>query len=447
MRRALLALVMGCGCGGSSLMDSGAGDAGWVSDSGQPSGADSGTTVDAGPPDAGPPTTHPLTVTVEIQRNTVRLTQAFVTVDAQHQGRVDSKGQISWTDLPFAPLTISVTAPTCNPATQAISSTATAVTVGMVCPAPLTPPPSRDQILAVHSDWGNLWDAQNRPILTPFILALAEQGDLTSAKDWVNRIQAAGDTHLVVQLTTPHFPGYPISGVGFENNLSAFKAYLVDLIQLGFVPVVMLGDGQTANNKYTGTAGSDWVLANVGAVAAAMKSGVDVTPYCLWVPGWRVIGSSGYPGGDWDGVWWSPDQIQSVAAAMRTAFGDAVQIGVSFGMGYIHLGNGPADWQVDPGLISTDVFLVTMPQPVLPDTTGAQQIASRVLGPVATNIGPGNAGPWYFSAARPRGPLSIVAFDTCAYDATHGNINATQVKQINDAIAGFGFQNLGNGQP
>jgi hypothetical protein len=397
---------------------------------------------DAGVPDAGPPL-RSLELTVE--STGMPVAGAMVSIDAAHQGATDASGKITFAGLPQIALMVSVNAMNCTSVTKAIDATSTTATVELTCTPPLPPPPSADAVRAVRSNWADLWDAQNRVILTAYLPSLMEAGDTTTVEDWIARLKAKNDTHVVVQLSAPTYPGYPIAGTDFTRNLPAFKKHLLELIRRGFIPLVMLGDGQTATAHYPGTTGSDWLAMHLTDIATALRADVDLAPYCLWSPGWRLMGSGGPQGGDWDGTWWSLQQIETALSAMRTAFGDNAQLALELGQGYIHAGNGPDDW-TQPGMDTLDVFLVDMPQPVLPDTTGAQQIAARVLGPAATNIGAGNGGPWYFSAPRARGPLTIVAFEDVAYGATHGQLDATAVQAASDALYNFGFRNLGNGQ-
>jgi hypothetical protein len=332
------------------------------------------------------------------------------------------------------------------------------VDAALDAPPVMPAPPTADQVKAVRADWGNLKDAQGRPIVTPYVLSLLENGDAGSVNDWLTRLKAEGDTHIVVQLTAPRYPGYPIAGVDFASKLPAFKGHLVTLIERGFIPIVMLGaEGETGGSA--GTYGHDWFVSNVASVIAPLRAGVDLAPYCLWVPGWRLIGPSGPDGApDWDLVagandnWWAADQFGAVNT-LRAAVGDNGQIGMEFGEDYINIG-GVGDWYSD-GLIQVDVFLENLRGPFVapgghpPDDNqvGAQQCASRTLGPSATNIGPGNGGAYYFAAARPRGPISVVAFETTAYWFLHGTMDAAGVTQWNDYLYSLGFRHFGNGQP
>jgi hypothetical protein len=139
------------------------------------------------------------------------------------------------------------------------------------------------------------------------------------------------------------------------------------------------------------------------------------------------------------------DQAQSGPTALRAALGQNGQIGLELGRAYIHTGS-PGDWYT-PGMEEIDVFLEDMVQPIVQNLDGTQQLATRVLGPAATNIAPANAGPYYFSGPRPRGPITVVAFESCAYDVAHATIDAAGVKQANDALYNVGYRFFANGQP
>ena len=313
-------------------------------------------------------------------------------------------------------------------------------------PKPMPPVPTREQLTNVQADFCNLTDSKGRVMFTPFLFSLMAMGDVDSANDWLAKMKAAGDTHIVISPAyayandggfTYSIPGADfhdgaqgknnIGGIGVWGNLAQFRNYVEVLIRSGFYPVIMMNaDGQTGGSG--GIYGYDWfVKGGASNLVSVLKQEPDLTPYVLFVPGWELIG----PGGDH-----TPDQIQKEMVALRKAVGPGRQIGIEFGQGYIHVGGGDRDWY-QSGLIEADAFLVEFNQPLDRNIEGLTQIADRVLA--------GRAGPYYFAKARPRGKMSVVAFEYDAYDAIRGRCNQACQTNHGKLLKSFGFTLFGNG--
>jgi hypothetical protein len=158
--------------------------------------------------------------------------------------------------------------------------------------------------------------------------------------------------------------------------------------------------------------------------------------------------------GGWDGCFpdWSPDQTHQFHTFLRSLVGPAGNIATEFGNGYIHMGNGGADWYA-PGLDQVDVFFIEFAVDILDPNQrcGVEEVASRMLGPAATfTPGPpcdSTSPPFYLGAPRPtRGPLVVVAWEYAAYLSTRKSISPERAQEQGDYLYSLGFRRLGNGQ-
>jgi hypothetical protein len=301
-------------------------------------------------------------------------------------------------------------------------------------PISLTPSfnkPSRERIINVMANLCNLYDADNQPIFEPMINALILY-DESKANDWIARAKRAGSTHYNLAIAC-NYRNNPVPGMDFTQDLGTFSR-IIDWIKLqGLIPIIKLAfDGQNYDPNGL-TYGWQWGMNNVERIANGLSKHVDS---CLW--------STGF-----DGCFpnWSPDQTIKMLRRMRDVFGTKAQLDTEFagppgGWGYIHLGNGAADWAKDKLGILDHFSLEAEEYPI---NTGepAQQIATRLLGPNCL-IGPQT--PYYLASLDKE--VAIDVYETVATWFYNGGIAQPQdaVNAANE-MKKYGFKCFGNGVP
>jgi hypothetical protein len=324
----------------------------------------------------------------------------------------------------------------------------------------LPPAPPREAIVDVRADFANLRDAKDRPMFTPFLFSLMDDCDngdadaCADAEDWFARLKAAGDTHIAVSISADYgenlgwAPRYPIHGIDLTQRVPTLKKFLERVIRRGFIPILFLAcDGHTSdpnggyNDPVGWSYGLPWCQQHLGDNVGQLRNGRDLAPYILW-------------SGGWDGCFpdWSPDDTNQFHTFLRSLVGPDANIATEFGNGYIHMGNGGADWY-QPGLDQVDVFFIEFSTNILDpnEQCGVQQVAARMLGPAKTfTPGPpcdSTSPPFYLDAPRsPRGPLVVIAWEYAAYLATRKQSDPETARAQGDYLYSLGFRRLGNGQ-
>lgn len=291
--------------------------------------------------------------------------------------------------------------------------------------------PSRERIINVKANLCNLYDADNNPIFEPMInwLILIKE---SKALDWVNRAKAAGSTHYNLAIAC-NYKNNPVPGMDFTNDLGTFSNIIDWIKTRGLIPIVKLAfDGQGFDPNGL-TYGWQWGMDNLGRIADGLSKHVD-----------SVLWSTGFDGCFPD---WSPQQTIDMLRKMRTVFGSEACLDTEFGgppggWGYIHMGNGPADWSLDKlGIL--DHFSLEAKQFPIDLGEGAQQVATRLLGPNCL-IGPQT--PYYLAGIDKY--IAIDVYETVATWFYNGAI-ATPEDAVNAAtgMAKYGFKVFGNGIP
>lgn len=292
--------------------------------------------------------------------------------------------------------------------------------------------PSRERIINVKANLCNLYDAENNPIFEPMInwLILHYQ---TKAMDWINRAKQARSTHYNLAISC-NYRNNPVPGMDFTNDLNTFSSIIDWIKQRGLIPIVKLAmDGQEYDPVGL-TYGWQWGMDNIEYIANGLSKHVD-----------SVLWSTGF-----DGCFpnWSPNQTIAMLRKMRAVLGEKAQIDTEFAgpptesWGYIHLGNGAEDWAPNKlGIL--DHFSLEAQHFPIDVTTGAQQIATRLLGPNCL-IGPKE--PYYLWGLEKE--IAIDVYETVATWFYNGGIATSEdaVKAATD-MAKFGFKCFGNGVP
>ena len=295
--------------------------------------------------------------------------------------------------------------------------------------------PSRESILNVRANFCNLRDADDIPIFESFInyLILYNQ---PKANDWINRLKAAGSTHINLALSIAYNENlgwtdvYPIPSLDLTNKLNAFN-YCINYVQVrGLIPVVHLAfDGQDYD-PVGWTYGWQWGMNNFERIANALGDNAD---YILW--------NAGFDGCFPD---WSPDQFLQMYQFMRDVLGTNACLDAEFGgpqtWGYIHLGDGQADWTPNKLGILDCFSIEAKSWPI--DMDGLQQIATRLLGPNCL-IGPKE--PYYLIDIDK--PITINMFETNAYTSIRKQTTPEDAVNVANVCKSYGFNFFGNGLP
>lgn len=294
--------------------------------------------------------------------------------------------------------------------------------------------PSHDSIINVKANFCNLFDATGIPVFDAFIGSLLMSNPL-KANDWFVRLKQIGTTHMNVALSIRYdenlgwAPTYPIAGYDFTNDLVSFAKILNVVINNGFIPIIKLAfDGQ-AYDPVGWTYGWQWGMDNLQRIKDGLIPFVNT---CLW--------STGFDGCFPD---WTRDQTIQMLQKMRAVLGEQACIDTEFGNEYCHMGQAGNDWTPDTlGIL--DCFSIEVMQ-YPPDVNGLQQVASRLLGPQATNIAPENVGPYYLANLTKK--INICLYETIAYQCSRKQATSADAIAVANTAAQYGYKSFGNGQP
>jgi len=299
-------------------------------------------------------------------------------------------------------------------------------------PAPSFSKPSRDRIINVKANLCNLYDADNNPIFELMINWLILHNE-SKANDWIARAKAARSTHYNIALSV-NYRNNPVPGTDFQHDLPTFSRIIDWVKGKGLIPIVKLAfDGQGFDPNGL-TYGWQYGMDNLDRIANGLSKHID-----------SVLWSTGMDGCFPD---WSPKQTVDMLRRMREVLGEKACIDTEFagppgGWGYIHLGNGAADWTPDKLGILDHFSLEAEAFPIQTQSDGAQQIATRLLGPGCLS---GPQSPWYLANVDKY--IATDVYETVATWFYNGGV-ATYQDAINAAtdMAKWGFKQFGNGVP
>jgi hypothetical protein len=292
--------------------------------------------------------------------------------------------------------------------------------------------PSRDRIINVKANLCNLYDADNNPIFEPMINWLVLNNP-PKAFDWVKRAKDAGSTHYNLAIAC-NYRNNPVPGTDFTQDLATFSKIIDWIKAQGLVPIVKLAmDGQRFDPNGL-TYGWQWGMDNIERIADGLSKHND-----------SVLWSTGFDGCFPD---WNPNQTIQMLRKMRAVLGNSAQIDTEFAgppgaWGYIHMGNGGADWAPDKLGILDHFSLEAEAFPIQVDGEGSQEIATRLLGPNCL-IGPQT--PYYLAGLNKY--IAIDVYETVATWFYNGRVATSQ--DAIDAANGmtkWGFKCFGNGVP
>ena len=302
--------------------------------------------------------------------------------------------------------------------------------------------PTRDKIINVQGNFLNLFDSDDIPIWDIYLATLYVQNNMTKFNEWLNAIRVNGGTHVNLAISYNYdeqlgwINRYPFPGQDFTlNKWDIFREVVREVRSRGFIPIIKLAmDGQDYD-PIGWTHGWNWAMSNMDVLS---RETYEFNESALF--------STGF-----DGCFpnWSPAQTKMLLQKMRMNFGEKACIDTEFSgpgtTGYIHMGNGAGDWVPDSLGILDSFSAMSMVIP--PDSTGIQQISSRLLGPASKNIDPSNAGPWYLQQMNAIKKINMCMYETCAFDIIRKKANSVQAKQIAQFCNNFGWTSFGNGTP
>ncbi len=328
--------------------------------------------------------------------------------------------------------------------------------------------PTRDQILNVrtHGMQGMYCTVSQpggpRPI--PWTDGLITSPDL-NAQDRQNVYaahRALGDTHMLIVLTWAYREGglpYTLQGQDLSNNLPAFRAYVEEIINAGFYPMIFLGgDGMSTsdgppwsyNDPVGDTYGWQWLMANFARIHASLA---DLDPYVIWVPGFDGV----VPG------WQPPRCVDQWLLYARSVVGNAAYLGLELAAGYCVWAGDEGDNYPTPAGQALDLVLQEFPYPIGPPAQPPAdfcnqpnevrapfdqvwQIAARTVPrynrpaeqPACDDPSP----PQLTNIGTPRGPFSVSAFEYDTYGWVRG-ISEEQVQIHRDYLRQIGYTTVG----
>lgn len=351
----------------------------------------------------------------------------------------------------------------------------------------LPPPPTRAQLTDYRTHFQGLYYETQQYGRIP-------SGWLDLLSEWDRQIAFAthhaaigpgfpnGDTHLLINISgsykesTQVWPWALAQGHDWTNDLRGFKAMVRSFITAGFfVDIRLAGDGLSVNDnpsfgEYNDPVGStygfQWLMANfprialalAGDSASACPDGEDLTPYCVFCPGYDGV----FYG--WSRAGETPDPQPGRVAAFGQLFRALLPNGVlaiEHGMGTIPVGGGAGDYAPSGRMSTYDIIMGEFPNGLErshdpnPDTNPGCQtwmVLDRMVRPwnrpsdmpssppERWDLHP----PYYLANESPRGPYVYVAFEFTKFLETHGSgYPVEQTEACREYLIGMGCNNVG----
>lgn len=305
----------------------------------------------------------------------------------------------------------------------------------------LPAPPTRDQALSIQETFQGLTVHTRQYGDLPWFDCAVSSLSAEDRKALYEAKHAAGDTHLGICLSWLYAePGQPYANVlgrDLSIDLGTFRALVEEGIRNGFVVMPFLaGDGESNpnggyNNPAGWTYGYAWLIHHWPAIVGALRGPPDLTPYCVFVPGFDGV---------FDG--WTPDQVVAFGAAFRAQLPSG-HLALEHNTGNIPIGNGPSDYGAGRPLQDYDAILSEFTWP--PTGEVVWQIAGRLLGPAyhrapdePSTDDPGP--PCYLCTPTARGPYYAIAFEYAEYQWVRGQVTATQLATARTYLRNLGYR-------
>ncbi|HEY1956980.1 MAG TPA: hypothetical protein VGH28_15280 [Polyangiaceae bacterium] len=302
--------------------------------------------------------------------------------------------------------------------------------------------PTRDQVLSVALTFQGLTVTLPTYGAIPWFEPAISSLDASSRQIVYQAKHAAGDTHLALSISWAYMNdgnySYPVPGKDLTGDLPSFRALVAEVIQNGFTPIVFLaGDGESPsgggyNDPNGWSYGYGWLTAHLPAIVAALQSPTDLTPFCIFIPGW-------------DGVTpvWQPSEISAYLLQARSLLPNGY-LGLEIAAGAADSGGGAADYQSPAGQ-ALDVVLQEFPGPPTGDITW--QPAARELGPAYVRPPDQSSGddpnpPFELSGGTPRGPWFAIAYEFDEYRWVRNAVSTADVATERQYLHAMGYAHV-----
>ena len=307
---------------------------------------------------------------------------------------------------------------------------------------PAHPLPKRDEVLSVKLAFQGLTVTLPTYGTIPWFEPAISSIDAASRQIVYQAKHAAGDSHLAIAISWAYMNdggySYPVGGKDLTGDLPSFRALVAEVIANGFFPVLFLaGDGESPsgggyNDPNGWSYGYQWLTDHLPQIVASLQQPVDLTPYCILVPGW-------------DGVTpvWQPAEIDAYLAQARSLLPHGY-LGLEIAAGAADWGSGAGNYTSAAGQ-ALDLVLQEFPGP----PTGDQvwQVAARELGPAYVRPSDEPAGddpnpPFFLAGGTPRGPWYAVAYEFDEYRWVRGQVTAAQIQQERQYLGSLGYAHV-----
>lgn len=307
---------------------------------------------------------------------------------------------------------------------------------------PAHPLPTRDEVLSVKLTFQGLTVTLPTYGTIPWFEPAISSLDAASRQIVYQAKHAAHDSHLAIAISWAYMNdggySYPVGGKDLTGDLPTFRALVAEVIANGFFPVLFLaGDGESPSgggydDPNGWTYGYQWLAAHLPQIVASLQQPVDLTPYCILVPGWDGV----TPG-------WQPAQIDAYLVQARSLLPRGY-LGLEIAAGAADWGSGAGNYTSAAGQ-SLDLVLQEFPGP--PTGDAVWQIAARELGPAYVRPSDEPAGddpnpPFYLAGGTPRGPWYAVAYEFDEYRWVRGLVTAAQIQQERQYLGTLGYAHV-----
>lgn len=322
--------------------------------------------------------------------------------------------------------------------------------------SPAPKPPTRDQLCAVKMSFQGLTfntPSYGNVYWWETIAWWPNPADRQAA--YVAK-RAAGDTHIIIDLSGAYKEGIPGSyndvGADYSQNLSALVALAEEAINEGFlIDLRLAGDGRSKARNPDGsypyndpvglTYGHEWLMENLPRIVAAFK---HLAPYIIFVPGYDgVFYGWGDPPDKPD---LQPDRVMAFGKLFRSLLPNGV-LGLEFSAGHIPLGEGGGDYQPGGRMQDFDVIYGEF-DPFNYHQDSTWQIVGRLAPEYhrppdqPPDDDRGVEGKRYLAVPNPRGPWFFIAFEILTYNWVRGRNSPQDIAAYRQYFADMGCRHI-----
>jgi hypothetical protein len=231
---------------------------------------------------------------------------------------------------------------------------------------------------------------------------------------------------------------YPVPGKDLTDDLPSFRALVTEVIKNGFVPMLFLaGDGESPsgggyNDPNGWTYGFAWLMVHLPAIALALTSPTDLTPFCILVPGWDGV----MPG-------WQPSELSAYLLKARSLVPHGY-VGLELAAGSADWGGGTSDY-ASPAGQALDVILQEFPGPPTGDISwrpAARELGPSYVRPPDQPSGDDPSPPFELAGGTPRGPWFAIAYEFDEYRWVRGLVSPSVVTTERQYLHAMGYAHV-----